>query len=254
MPTYGKNKVRDMVRSVLPSTRRKNAKQRKDALHREYRRTARHEIQARAPDEFDDWSNETREYRVEQSSIVRDRRDADKVKPLMRWAPKATKGQHDKRMATLKAILPDNVIGQHARGHVQYVKEFENPNDPWQMKLRGYKNRPYLDKAKVRFDWLTKMLRERPWLHRELNLFLKKGHVTARIVIGEKVIKATGTKYYVFKNVGPTSPRLLLGISDVKPFLEDLKKANIWSMKDQEGRRHPEWTDLLDKFIELNPL
>lgn len=147
------DKPRDIARSVLPSTRRKSARDDKRAYHSKHRaaqRQVNHRIErslavvtedgtiAHDPDLFDDFEEQTvyDGYHAatkddslswdDMGSIVQDRRNADKLGPLLRWA----KVTHDRLMsgpewtvsdkiAYFKAVLPDTLQGRHALGHVK---------------------------------------------------------------------------------------------------------------------------------------
>jgi hypothetical protein len=72
----------------------------------------------------DDFDMLVREDELEIHYMVFDRRQGDKTAPFERWAPKATRGQPDRRMAQLRGMVPDNIIGQHALTHVDHKPEF----------------------------------------------------------------------------------------------------------------------------------
>lgn len=122
--SYGNDKIRDMARSILPSTGREQARNHKRQIARETRRTERQAVRTMDYDEGLDFDD--RQRNIDLSWMKSNRREKDKVKPLMRWAPKVTKGAPDKRMAQLRGMLPNNTIGDHAIDHVRYLKEFRN--------------------------------------------------------------------------------------------------------------------------------
>lgn len=120
-------KQRDIARSVLPSTFGPKAQRWRRNIHHAERAAARAVLRdARgAGADFDDhvdydtdrWLKEFRE----------ERRYADKVGPLVRWARRTVEVDPDLREATLeerldyfRAILPDNLIGQHALSHLEW--------------------------------------------------------------------------------------------------------------------------------------
>src|SRR5689334_2002640 len=90
---YGKDKVRDMARSLLPSTRRKSARDTRSQLHREARRTARLELARleRQPEAFEDLPGPDGGRDPEIGFMVKSRRWADKVNPFIRWATATTR-------------------------------------------------------------------------------------------------------------------------------------------------------------------
>lgn len=137
MPTYGDDKIRDMVRSILPSTARNYARRHKRQIARSNRRAER--IAVEDMDYEDGLDFDDRQRNIDLSWMKSERRTHDKVKPLMRWAPKVTKGLPDKRVAQLRAMMPKNTIGEHAIGHVEYLSQFRNANEAL------YNYRPYQD-------------------------------------------------------------------------------------------------------------
>lgn len=156
------DKPRDIARSVLPSTRRKSARDDKRAYHSKHRaaqRQVNHRIErslaviddeghlSHDPDLFDDfeertvydgYSASTKDDGLswdDMNAIVDMRRNGDKLGPLLSWA----KATHDRLMtgpewttpdkiAYFKAVLPDTLQGRHALGHVKTdLGLFENP-------------------------------------------------------------------------------------------------------------------------------
>ena len=129
-------KHRNMSRSVLPSTRRLQAA--KDlAIVRRSGRRARARCLARLIglntsqllDELDriDFDHlelrQTRDVR----DVVRERRYADKVAPLTRWAIGSTKDvRPEDRLSRLATTLPKNLIGAHAMSHLELRRDL-NP-------------------------------------------------------------------------------------------------------------------------------
>lgn len=260
MPTYGKKKVKDMVRSILPSKRAKGAKDDKDRIHREYRRAAKVDVHKMEvdPEEYDEYSysDEKRSYRRDIKSVVNRRREADNIKPLMRWAPKVTKGKPDKRVAQLRAMMPKNTIGEHAIGHVKYLDQFENENErkarEGRYKYSRYKSTYRYLNDKERIAFLTKLMREYPWLHGKVNEALRNAHSTHQRVIGyEDRIDTLGRPYRVaiYEKYGPKQARYLLSANDVEKFVDDLNKATFWRGRKDDGSLHPEWLKALDAFI-----
>lgn len=168
-----KDKARDIGRGVLPSTARKGARDNKRAFHAKRRhgqRAANHAIVRHCneidedgflytdPDLFEDFEDpiifdgyhastkgKASSYDDDMGYIVRRRRDADNLGPLFSWA-RATDAQkmvgwtvEDKRNY-FKAILPDNLPGRHALGHVEQILDLD-PN-PFEYGLIGYREKP----------------------------------------------------------------------------------------------------------------
>lgn len=125
---YGDEKKRQMARSVLPSKRRNSSKCILKAIRRNKRREARQELRLIVAEENFGEFTERDIYRDENIDLyraVQDRRDADKLTHFMTWAIKVTDGMEpNARMAHMIKVLPDNMIGWHARSHLQFVDEF----------------------------------------------------------------------------------------------------------------------------------
>src|SRR6185369_17044056 len=82
------NKIKTMVRSILPSKARKTARRAKAAASRVVRRAVRQEVRSEDPEETKaDWNRV-----ADQRYIIQDRRDADKLNHFMRWGDAITKG------------------------------------------------------------------------------------------------------------------------------------------------------------------
>lgn len=136
MPIYGHNKVRTMVRSILPSTARRSAKKDKDHVHRSNRRASTHRLahykgpQSYVIDEFED-SNYDFEFWTEikdfgYGEIIYDRRAHDKLAHFEMWAYQRTKHlRPEDRLSKMRGLLPPGVIGEHALSHLDFL---EPPN------------------------------------------------------------------------------------------------------------------------------
>ena len=123
-------KTREMARSVLPSTARKSARLMRASIHGRERaqlRATLHALQAVGdPDDFEGDLAWTARRDIEE--MVDDRRGADKVGPLLRWAERlverdpalAAASPQDREVHFLK-ILPPGLIGNHAVSHLRWV-------------------------------------------------------------------------------------------------------------------------------------
>jgi hypothetical protein len=116
-------KVTDMIRSVLPSTARRRARFIRRRIHRAERRTVKDRLRA-----GDDAA--VVDTRGAISDMVWDRRTADKVAPLVRWAlhhvrtdPALRDTSTAERLAHFRQLLPDNTIGRHALSHIAWPLE-----------------------------------------------------------------------------------------------------------------------------------
>lgn len=142
-------KTRDMARSILPSTARRGAGQRKkgSARRARARNNARlHRLMGHVHD-LDGFEEPLDRYDLDDvgwDGMVEDRRAADKVAPVIRWAdaritrdPRLAAGDYWARRNHFAALLGDTVIGRHALQHLDHLFGEENPWYRW-----GYPGRP----------------------------------------------------------------------------------------------------------------
>lgn len=145
--TYGQSKNRDMVRSILPSTKRRLARGEKRNLNR-IRRTNVKQILRTSLDAVkveDDLENSTydvefyvtkiaeadAQYSRDIKYVVNVRRDGDKIAPFQRWAVHQVKDLRlEDRLSQLRASMPDNLPVRHAISHLTFLEEFDT-NDKW---------------------------------------------------------------------------------------------------------------------------
>lgn len=166
-----KDKARDIARGVLPSTARKGARDDKrnfHAKHRHAQRQANHAIErslatiaedgvlVHDPDLYDDFEDReifdgyhaaTKDEGLgwddmsQHGEIISHRRGADKLGPLISWATATEKNKmvgwsDEDKIGYFKAILPDNLQGRHALGHVKSALRLEP--DPFYFGWRNY--------------------------------------------------------------------------------------------------------------------
>jgi len=129
------DKPKDMARSILPSDWR-GASQARARLHRSERRAVQQSLRAltRDPESWNGGVDFGEEVAVEISTLVRDRRSADKLNHFERWAVERTRGlPKEHRLGHLRAVLPAGLIGQHALLHLERVRELapERPRRVW---------------------------------------------------------------------------------------------------------------------------
>lgn len=132
-------KHKDMIESVLPSRARKAARQDRRLLHHQARarqRTALAVVAAGQDDEGVDFREGRRKSALK--SFVRDRRDADNVGALTRWAAATVRADPALRSAPVReqvayfaAILPAGLIGRHAVSHIEAALEFGGRSSFW---------------------------------------------------------------------------------------------------------------------------
>lgn len=106
-------KTRDMARSVLPSTRRRGARQDRALAHKAERSRLRSALQDLAGhDDPDDYEGElTWEARRQIAWMVEDRRAADKVAPLLRWATRTI--ERDAALRDARPTRSSSPTSQH---------------------------------------------------------------------------------------------------------------------------------------------
>lgn len=116
-------KITDVIRSVLPSTARRDARRTRQLIHRAARRKVKVALRAGDVDAFVD-------IRGPIEDMVWDRRVGDKVGPLVRWALHQV--GHDRRLREanlaeridhFRQLLPGSTIGRHALSHIAWPLE-----------------------------------------------------------------------------------------------------------------------------------
>src|SRR5262245_16773088 len=186
-----KDKIRDMIRSILPSTARSTQAE-KAQRHRKTRRTVRMDLRREDDDKVD--LRRTTDVR----DIVLSRRAADKLNHFMRWCETLTDGMSkEEALGFVRALLPKNLIGDHAYGH------WEDHLD--RHRGTGYsfgegRMQSFLDSTTFR---LRRALMVDPTLHARLNAAIKEYRSEKHPV------------------------RLLAGVHDVEAFVRDIACGGI---------------------------
>lgn len=133
-------KSRDMARSILPSTARRQARERKQRSARDARVRNRARLQRLRnhlddPDAFEEALHRYDLTDTGWDGMVDDRRGHDKVAPLIRWAearltqtPRLADGGYRTRRQYFAGLLGETVVGRHALGHLDHLFGDE---DPW---------------------------------------------------------------------------------------------------------------------------
>jgi hypothetical protein len=126
-------KIKDMSRSVLPSTGRKSARDNRRIIHKQ--RRARELAAVTAYRRDADPGSVTPDVRGTHApritQMVRDRRARDKVGPLIRWAegtiaadPVLRSVPRAEQVAYFARLMPDTTIGRHAVQHIEQALEW----------------------------------------------------------------------------------------------------------------------------------
>ncbi len=150
---YGPEKARQMARSILPSTRRKGARESATLLKRATRRNARASLRDWAT-YTDPWAYEGHIFDYDEpgcggggfhediKQIMWDRRLGDKLGAFLWWAPVVTAHLDcpEDRYMHIKSMLPNNLIGRHALSHLIHMDEFDCGN-PYLYGLGRYNRR-----------------------------------------------------------------------------------------------------------------
>lgn len=201
--TYGDDKVRDMCRSILPSTQRKSDRHNAERVRRRNRRTTRQTLHDwRMAADVDDFEGHVFGYEDSPAvgggwsecqgsikTVMWDRREHDKLGPMLRWAVAITADIDDPadRQEHMRAILPDNLIGRHAMGHIKFLDEFDTD-------VRIDYSRYHRNAGPMSADDVEAKLREMVATnHKRLNHELKKTvirYVPAVDLFGHKYRKA----------------------------------------------------------------
>ena len=216
MPIWGEQKKRDMARSILPST-----KKRSDKMRREIHKSARVQeriLLAHTPDgeawleEGPDFEGVERARNLETRNFVDIRRSSDKVGPFIRWAEQRTKDlPTEDRLSYLKGVLPDSLIGEHAVSHLKWNDHFRDPSN------NHFFYRAPKSSGKSNREVLMDQLREEVLTggQKELNLKIKQAHRNRLKHYADSRVVALGT----------TAPRTLRGIHDNEDFVRDIYDA-----------------------------
>lgn len=117
-------KLRTMVRSILPSIARRRARRAKAGENRRVRRLVHSDIRTE-----DDEAALRRD--SDHRYTVRDRRAADKLNHFMRWCEALTEGMtKQEALDYVRAILPRTVVGDHAyehwENHCMYARIYDH--------------------------------------------------------------------------------------------------------------------------------
>lgn len=126
-------KIKDMSRSVLPSTGRKAARVERRIIHRRQRARELAAVTAyrRDADPESVTPDVRGTYGPDITQMVRGRRARDKVGPLIRWAeatiaadPVLRSATRAEQVAYFARLMPDSTIGRHAVQHIEQVLEW----------------------------------------------------------------------------------------------------------------------------------
>ena len=212
MKNHGE-KTKDMIESVLPSTARTMARDRRRLIHKRARarqRVALAEVRA----SYDDTSVDFRDGRRKSDLkwMVLDRRAADNVGALTRWAAAVVAADARLRDAPLHmqvahfaAMLPPDLIGRHAVQHIEWTLTYLAQRPAWDARRDSLRNRP-MGRQQALAAALSRVI---AWGgHQDFNDALRR------------VYREQGTR-----ESPPAKVRFLLGAHDVDAFSAEM--ANL---------------------------
>lgn len=275
MPIYGHEKTRTMVRSVLPSRARKDAKRRKDGLHRQNRHVVDNSLRTLrgvASDVIDDYEGDDFDYEYWDEphrnnwggwdDIVYDRRAADHLNHFQRWAYNTTKHlPKQNRFHTIEAKL-GGALGTHAMSHLSWLKydplhPDEDLSPFW--RRNGYWNDSYREFIKKRNDALEKALRDiahNDKARNKFNDYMRK-HASYDMYYEEVRMYTTTfhsrTNYAYDKKLEKREfrgARTLNGYHDVTKFMRDVLDAQN---KRSDLGYHPSWLNYACMYFRIEP-
>ncbi len=202
-------KIKDMVESVLPSTSRKTARAERRIIHKTQRSRQRDMLRSITVEPDPDFGEGRRTSAI--SNMVWDRRAADKTGPLVRWAAAAVESDPALREADwptqkawFTAVLPKDLIGQHALTHIEMAI---GPSATYSW-MRRKPARPLTD---IRAE-LTLQVRRilESGRHGELNIRLRQEYGVDRAAP------------WIKESDQMRPERLLGGLHDVEAFVDDV--------------------------------
>lgn len=176
--SYGRDKVRDMTRSILPSCRGKASREELRTIKKRGRKKVASQLHSMrgeggiVEDAYWDSEADLGFYPYRRIKyVVRDRREADKIAPIVRWAEARTAHlPREERLGHLAQFVGrDTLAERHAWTHLERSPELE-------LRERHYYGNPYygkpLDPEAIR-EAVTAAVNYR---HADFNRMLKEGH------------------------------------------------------------------------------
>ncbi|MFY2563511.1 hypothetical protein ACN469_38315 [Corallococcus terminator] len=216
----GKDKAFEMARSLLPSTKRQQARENRANVTRSARRTAKTRVAQliRDPELAEDCAELDEDASLELGWVVARRRDGDKVNPFIRWAKRRTLDEpRDLRVELIRKTLPEGLIGRHGLAHLKGKEHFLSTIDlprGWGVNRTPWRRKPLSDRG-VMAQILRGLLRI-PGGQKAFNGYLKRAGASS----WSWKHGHDGRRHVVLH--GHKTPRLLMGVHDVLTFLDDV--------------------------------
>jgi len=190
---YGDEKTREMARSILPSSSAKGARDDKRHVNRLTRHNRKQACRKALQFVHGDLNLEGAEDITEETDfgegrrrrdirwVVDRRQGADKLAHFERWAIKVTGDMGDDpggRLARMRSILPDDLIGGHAISHLRFLDEFKTQRESrWNYKTYADRRNGIRFVRGVVIELLHKIVEDSEALA-ALNEFIARRHCT----------------------------------------------------------------------------
>ena len=214
-------KNKNMQRSVLPSSRRRAARRERRTIHQQARARQRDAL-AQYRKDHDAAEPDFREGRRKSATkwMVLDRRSADKIGPLTRWAVRAIERDPALRDAALTdqiayfaARLPTDVIGRHAVFHIEFALRWRFHPDS-ERRYWGPPPAPTRHERRAQVVADARLILE-TGRHRELNVALRRAYA-----VGAPV----AVRRWRDSEPAPLPVRLLAGMHDIDAFAHEISR------------------------------
>lgn len=212
-------KNKNMQRSVLPSSRRSAARRERRAIHQRTRARQRDALaQYRKDDDVPEPDFREGRRKAATKWMVVDRRSADKIGPLTRWAVRTIERDPTLRTAALAdqvayfaSRLPADVIGRHAVFHIELALRWRFHSDS----ERRYWGPP---PGPTRHERREQVAVDARWIletgrHRELNVALRRACAAGAPL---------AVRRWRAPEPAPIPVRLLVGVHDIDAFAHEI--------------------------------
>lgn len=275
---FGDEKMRQMARSILPSTASRFARKRRAEINRKSRRLSRQLCHKALSDleSSEDFDFEDDLSRYEIRSMVSSRRESDKLAHFERWAIKITDHLGDDpsgRRAKIQAALPKGLIGWHASSHLAAYIEFRTQRasfrDYKKLKLERGKAKSASRLTRERAISKLREVLESPELVEKLRTHMQRKHLCPVWSLGFTRVRSLSEPNLdrllpVKIPMGVDKPPILHR-GNVASFVDQVFKANRtnWitpptelvnglqypAPKVPDPSCHPEWLSALRSFL-----
>jgi len=228
---YGDAKVKTMAESLLPSRRRKGAREDKQLAHRHHRRQVAERLGQLRWYDYDDLVPSVTHGDSRRINEIRwERRAADNTSAVERWAEALTKDvPKGARVAFMKRLLPDNLIGRHALTHLDFLDR-DVDHRRWRAEREQSRRRQVGE--------LTEIVERLIGIgaHAEINIAIKRAHRAGHT--RSRYDRSVGTRIeWEEQKDCCAKPVLLAGSHDIDAFVLRVTHTE-----------HTEWADAIKKL------